>query len=272
MDTISLTLQNMLVNFLEMLPNLIAALVIFIVSLYLAGLLTKIIARTFERRNTERELSLLIVKIARWAVIITGTVIALQQIGFDLSAFLAGLGILGFTIGFALQDVSKNFISGILLLIQQPFNIGDIIQVGDFIGSVADVDLRATEIYTFDGQNVLIPNGDVFTSPIKNYSRFPKRRVDLSVGVAYGSDLDQVRRATLEAIANIQGVLPDPAPMVVFNNFGDSSIDLTVYFWIDLKRADYLKTIDAGIVNINAAFAAKGIEIPFPVRTLYVTK
>lgn len=272
MDSVSLTLQTMLVNFLEILPKLVAALVIFIVSLYLAGLLSKIISRAFERRNTNHEIRLLIMKIARWSVMIVGSVIALQQIGFDLSAFLAGLGILGFTLGFALQDVSKNFISGILLLIQQPFSIGDVIQVDDFIGTVADVNLRATELHTSDGQNVLIPNGDVFTSPIENYTRFPQRRVDIRVGVAYGSDLDQVRRATLEAIAGIQGLLPEPAPMVIFNNFGDSSIDLTVYFWIDLKRADYLKTIDAGIVNINAAFTAEGIEIPFPVRTVYMAQ
>lgn len=268
MDTITIPLQTLLADFLTFLPNLLAALVIFVVSIYLAGVLTKWLLRGLERRETDRELRLLITKVSRWTIIVLGIVIALQQVGFDLSAFLAGLGILGFTVGFALQDVSKNFIAGLLLLLEQPFDIDDVIEVGDFIGTVADVDLRATELYTFDGQNVMIPNGDVFTSPIKNYSRYHKRRIELNVGVAYGSDLELVRETALEAVAQIEGLAPKPAPLVIFNNFGASSVDFTLYYWIDLNAADYLLSVDAGIVNINDAFEAKGIEIPFPVRTV----
>ena len=268
MDTVSQVLQSMLVDFLAFLPDLLVSFVIFFVSLYLAGYLTKLLIRSLERRKTDPEIRILIAQISRWAIIILGLTLALQQVGFDLSAFLAGLGIIGFTIGFALQDVSKNFVSGLLLLLQQPFDIGDVIEVSGYSGTVANVDLRATEIYTFDGQNVLIPNGDVFTTPIKNYSRFDNRRVDINVGVAYDSDLDLVRKIALEAISSIEGVLPDPAPVLVFNNFGDSSIDCTVYLWINTKNTGYLDTMDAGIVSINSAFKTNGIDIPFPIRTV----
>lgn len=272
MDAINFGLQELLANFLTFLPNLVVALLIFVVSLYLAGLITKIVRRTMERRKADHEITLLVAQITRWAILIFGVVIALQKIGFDLTAFLAGVGILGFTVGFALQDVSKNFVSGMLLLLEQPFDIGDVIEVGDYIGTVANVDIRATEIYTFDGQNVLIPNGDIFTSAIKNYSRYNKRRMDFTVGVAYGSDLEMVRKTALDVVSKLTGVLAEPAPTVVFNNFGESSIDFTLYFWIDMQKADYLDTVDKTITGINAAFEQHGIEIPFPVRTVQLVK
>jgi len=158
-------------NFLKIIPDLVIAIFIFIISLYGAGLLVKYVRSAIERRKTDLEIRLVVDKITRWSIIILGTVAALQQGGFNLSAFLTGLGILGYTVGFALQDVSKNFIAGLLLLLEQPFDIGDVIEIGDFTGIVANVEIRATEIYNFDGQNVIIPNTDVFTSPITNYSR-----------------------------------------------------------------------------------------------------
>ncbi len=268
MENLSLSLQDLLAGLLTLLPRLVVALLIFVISVYLAGLISRLVRRTMERREADPEITLLINQITRWAVLVIGVVIALEQIGFDLTAFLAGLGILGFTIGFALQDVSKNFVSGMLLLLEQPFDIGDVIEIGDYIGTVGNVDIRATELYTFDGQNVLIPNGDVFTSPIKNYSRYDKRRLDFTIGVAYGSDLGLVRNTVLEVVNSLTGLIDDPAPSLAFNNFGESSIDFTVYFWVDLNIADYLGTIDATITGINAAFEQHNIEIPFPIRTV----
>jgi len=272
MTNLSLTLQELLADFLAFLPNLLVSLVIFVVSLYLAGLLTKIVRKAMELRNSDPEITMLISQITRWTILILGVVIALGQIGFDLTAFLAGVGILGFTVGFALQDVSKNFVSGLLLLLEQPFDIGDTIEIGEYIGTVGNVDIRATEIYTFDGQNVLIPNGDVFTSPIKNYSRYKKRRADIKIGVAYGSDLDFVKETTLEVLAAIEGIIDDPAPFVLFNNFGESSINSTAYFWVDATKADFSKVRDTAIIRINNDFVEKGIDMPFPTRTVHLVK
>ena len=272
MTAISVTLQTLLADFLALLPRLVVALVIFIITLYLAGFLTNLLRKTLDRRGTDLETRLLVSQIARWAIAILGIVVALEQIGFDLTAFLAGVGILGFTVGFALQDVSKNFVSGLLLLLEQPFDIGDTIEVGEFIGEVANVDIRATELYTFDGQNVIIPNGDVFTSPIKNYSRYDKRRAEVNVGVAYDSDLEDVRNLTLEVVADIEGVLDDPAPFVLYKNFGDSAINLTLYFWIDSTNTDYGGLVDAAIVGIKSAYERKGIEMPFPTHTVHLVQ
>jgi small conductance mechanosensitive channel len=268
MTTLPTTLQEMLMNFFAFLPRLVVSLVIFVAGLYLAGVISRLLRRAMEKRNSDREITLLLTQLTRWTVLTLGVMVAMEQVGFDLTAFLTGLGILGFTVGFALQDVSKNFIAGLLLLLEQPFDLGDVIEVGDHIGTVAKVDVRATELYTPDGQNVIIPNGEIYTSSIKNYSRYPKRRVELTVGVGYKSDLEQVRAAALKAIADIPGRLDDPAPQVVFRNFGESSIDFTLYFWIDLRAGGYFRALDAAVVKIKAAFDAAGIEIPYPMRTV----
>ncbi|MBC8496387.1 MAG: mechanosensitive ion channel [Chloroflexi bacterium] len=272
MTNISVTLQEMLAGFLASLPHLVVSLLIFIVTLYLAGLLARVVRKAMELRNSDHEITILISQITRWTILILGVVIALEQIGFDLTAFLAGVGILGFTVGFALQDVSKNFVSGLLLLLEQPFDIGDDIEIGGYIGTVANVDIRATELYTYDGQNVLIPNGDVFTQPIKNYSRYDKRRAEIKLGVAYGSDLEFVKQTTLEVVSALEGVLADPAPYVLYKNFGESSVDFRSYFWVDVAKADYSGVLDAAIIRINNAFVEKGIEMPYPTQTVHLVK
>jgi small conductance mechanosensitive channel len=268
--SISDTLNQMLFNFVEFLPNLIVALIVFIVGLYLAGIFARMVRRGLERRKTDPEIILLASKTTRWVVIVLGTLAALQQVNFNITAFLTGLGIVGFTIGFALQDVSKNFVAGLLILIQQPFDIGDAIKVTDYAGTVIAIDLRATELHTLDGQVVFIPNAEVFTNPITNYTKASKRRVDLSAGVAYESDLEEVTRAALEAVSSIPGLLQDPAPTLHFQGFGGTTIDLTLFYWIDTNQTDPFTAKDIGLKEIKVAFERAGIEMPYPTQRVYL--
>ncbi len=261
MTGFSIPLQDLLARFLAFLPNLVVSLVIFVVSIYLAGWLTRIVRRAMEMRKSDHEITMLISQITRWTILILGVVIALEQIGFDLTAFLAGVGILGFTVGFALQDVSKNFVSGLLLLLDQPFDIGDEIEIKGFVGQVTNVDIRATELFTHDGQNVLIPNGDVFTSPIKNFGRSNQRRAEIKLGIAHGNDLEFVKQTTVDAIAALEGVLADPSPSTLYTNIGSSSISFTVYIWVDVTKANFEAVVDAAILKINDVFAKKEIKI-----------
>ncbi|NPA06925.1 MAG: mechanosensitive ion channel [Chloroflexi bacterium] len=262
--------QQLITDAVEFLPKLIASLVIFVASIYLAGLLAKLVNDVLRRRKVDPEVSLLLVRLTRWGLIIVGALVALQQIGFRVTAFLAGLGILGFTVGFALQDVSRNLIAGILLLLQQPFDIGDMIEVQGYLGEVEDVTLRSTELRTLDGRLVLIPNADVFTSSLVNYSRTPRRRIDLDVGVAYDSDLDKVREVALEAIRGLPGALEEPKPLVWFHTFNESSIDFTLYFWIDTQKTDIFEAKSLALEAVKKAFEREGIEIPYPIRTVYL--
>ncbi len=268
MNDIPEPFQQLVNGLVTAIPNMAAALVIFLSSLYFAGLISNFVHKLLAHKKVDHELTLLITKISRWAIVILGAVAGLQQVGFDVTTFLAGLGILGFTVGFALQDVSKNFIAGMLLLLQQPFEIGDVIEANDYIGTVQDVDLRATELRTFDGKYVLIPNADVFTNPITNYSREPVRRLDLNIGVAYDTDLADAKAVVLTCLAESHYVVSKPVPQVVYTGFGDSSIDFTVYFWVDTRKHGLLEAKDAIILAVNQAFREKGIDMPYPTQTI----
>jgi small conductance mechanosensitive channel len=246
-------LNYFIVQFLNFLPRLIAALVIFVITLYVASLTAKIVMRALTIKKSNHRADGLIVKIVRGSILTLGTLLSLQQVGFNVSAFLAGLGILGFTIGFALQDVSKNFVSGILLYLQQPFDAGDSIDVAGFSGKVEEIDIRATKIRTFDGKLVLIPNADVFSKPITNFSTYPTRRVDLVVNLPNNTDLEKARQAVLDVAGSIPGVLADPAPQVIFNNFGAAAIGFTLYFWIRLDQLTLFAAQDAAVTGIKTA-------------------
>ena len=256
--------ENLLGTIINFIPEIIAALVLFFLGIYLAIILSRGVRIALTRRQINPQVVDLLVRISRWTLIILAVAIALQQVGFNLTAFLTGLGIVGFTIGFALQDVSKNFVSGLLLLIQQPFKIGEAIEVTGFSGTVIAINLRATEMHTFDGRVVLIPNADIFTSPITNFSRASSRRVALDIGVDYESDLEEVRRVAMNALPGVHGLIGTPAPQVSFHTFGASAIEMTVYYWIDTVQTDPVIAKDEGLVAIKSAFEEAGIGMPHP--------
>jgi small conductance mechanosensitive channel len=258
--TIPETLQEYLVRILNAVPALISAIVIFILSLYIASLSRRAVLRSLKLRNANAQITEMLMKITQWTVMVMGTIIALQQVGFNVTAFLAGLGIVGFTIGFALQDVSKNFVSGLLLLIQQPFNIGETIEVTGFTGKVVSIDMRATEVHTADGRVVLIPNANVFTNPITNHSRTGYRRVELVLKVSSESDLDAVREAVLRASRSVPGLREQPPPSVNFNSIAENKVEMQVYYWIDTNQTDLAGARDSGLTAIKRALDQAGIQ------------
>jgi len=271
MGSVSTALEELLAKVIDFVPKAILAMVVLVISLYLAGLISKLVRKALEKRGVDYEVKLVMTNVTRWSVIGLGIFVALQQMGFDLSAFLVSLGVVGFTIGFALQDISKNFVAGLLLLLQQPFDIGDAIEVTDYSGTVLNVDLRATEIRTFDGTIVLIPNADVYSNPITNFSREANRRLNLTIGVATDTDLEYARTTVIETLSGLEGVLGDPAPKVIYSNFGASTIDFELYFWVDTHKNGLFDVKDAAVVALNASFNAKGIELPYPIQTV-ITK
>ena len=257
-------------QFINFLPRLAIGIGVFLLAVGLSNWIARGVQRNMKRREADEEIALLLELLSKWGIRIMGFVVALEIIApGKTGALIAGLGVLGFTIGFALQDIAKNFIAGILLLLQQPFDIGDSIEVSDFGGEVLGITLRTTEMRTWDGRHVIIPNGDVYTSPIVNYSRATRRRLEITAGIASDSDLDRVTRVALEAIMPIPGVLEDPSPQVVFRNFADFSIGFSVYYWIDTKQLGFFAARDAGIRRIKEAFAHEGIEMPYPTQVIY---
>ena len=266
------SLEKVITDFIDFIPNLIAAIIIFVVSIYLGRLGFRAVEAGLRRRRTDPEITLLIARLWQWSIIIFGTIWGLAQVNFNVTSFVAGLGIVGFTVGFALKDIAENFVAGILLLLQQPFDIGDAVEVDGYGGTVESIEIRSTTVRTWDGLLVIIPNAAVYSHPITNYSKISKRRVSVTVGVAYETDLDQADAVILKVVEDLPGIKDDPAPFVTFNEFADSSINATVYFWIDTSEAGYFGSLDSVVKGIKRAFDQEGINIPYPIRMVYQTQ
>ena len=261
-------LDKFLNGFLLGIPNLITALVIFVASLYVARVLSNILRRVLNRRKAPAGVTHILAQLTLWTIIVVGTITALQRF-FNVTAFLTGLGIIGFTVGFALQDVMKNFASGVILLLQQPFHVGETIGVKGFDGTVTAIDLRSTEMRATDGRIIILPNADVLANPIINYSRADQRRVDLSLNLPLTSEPDAVRRILLEAIQDVAGFVEHPEPVIVFNNLTNSALELNASFWVEVAKMDTAHAKDIVLLKINSALSAEGIEIPHPVQAVY---
>ena len=262
-------LNQLFEQVLASLPNVFTAILILVASLYLARLLSNLLTRVLKRQEADREVTLLLSQLTRWSVIAIGIITALQRF-FDVTAFLTGLGILGFTVGFALQNIMQNFVAGVILLIQQPFDVDDAIEVDGIGGTVLTINLRTTEMRTWDGRIVIVPNANILSNPITNYTRADRRRIELPVGVSYGSDPAIARQVVMEAIKGVPGFVSEPAPVVVFHTFAGSSIDMTAYFWIDTAKTNPFAAQDAALEFVKAALEKNGIEIPFPITTVYM--
>ena len=252
-------------------PRLLTALVIFILSLYLARLISNLLRRVLQKRRAPIGVIQLLGQLVLWSIIVAGAITALQQF-FEVTAFVASLGILGFTVGFALQDIMKNFASGVILLLQQPFHVGETIGVKGFDGTVLAIDLRATEMRAADGRVVILPNADVLANPIINYSRANQRRVDLVLNLAHRTDPGTVRQIILDAIQSVPGFIGEPEPVIVFNSLTDHALELNVNFWIDVTKNDPLHAKDMALLNVKSAFSEQGIEIPHPVQAVFSTQ
>lgn len=254
-------------KFIAAIPNILVALLIVAFSVWLAHLLSGLLKRGLTRRHTDPGVTQLLAEIVRWTIVVLGVTTALQRF-FNVTAFLAGLGIVGFTVGFALQNIMQNFVAGVILLAQQPFKVGDAISVAGYDGTVLAVNLRTTEMKTFDGRIVILPNADLLSNAIVNYTRADRRRVDLSVSIAKDADAESARRSVLEAIGNVPGFVPDPAPLVVFQSLGGSSMDLAAFFWVDISKTSPPAAKDAALLRIKKGFEDRGIDIPYPIQTI----
>lgn len=249
-------------------PKLFSALVIFVLSLYFARLISNLLRRVLQRRRAPAGVVQLLGELALWSIVVAGTITALQQF-VDVTAFLTGLGILGFTVGFALQDIMKNFAAGVILLLQQPFHVGETIGVKGFDGTVLAIDLRSTEIRATDGRVVILPNADVLANPIINYSRANQRRVDLSLNLPHASEPGTARQILLDAIKSVPGFVSEPEPVIVFNSLSDHAMELNVNFWVDVTKNDPIHAKDAVLLKVMSSFNEQGIEIPHPAQAVY---
>lgn len=191
----------------------------------------------------------------------------LYQMGFKLTALLGAAGIAGIAIGFASQTSVSNIISGLFLISEKPFEVGDLIKVNDTKGNILSIDLLSVKLRTLDNQLVRIPNESLIKNQVTNITRFPIRRYDINIGVAYKEDVGKVRDVLLDIAKNNPYCLDEPEPLVLFLNFGDSALEFLFAVWF--VKADFFKLRNSIMQEIKERFDAEGIEIPFPHRTLY---
>ena len=201
-------------------------------------------------------------------VIMLGILIALSQVGISLGPLLAGLGIAGFIIGFAMQDALSNFASGMLILFYRPFDVGDTVEAGGVRGKVRSMSLVNTTIMTFDNQSLVIPNNLIWSTVIKNVTAQRTRRVDLTFGISYGDDIEKAERIFLDIVAEHEKVLDSPEPMIHLHELGDSSVNFIVRPWV--KTDDYWDVYWDITRTVKLRLDEEGISIPFPQRDVHV--
>jgi len=246
--------------------NAIRAVLILIVSLVLARFAGVAAQRMLvnslgdNRARTARRLMF-------YLVVAAGLMMGLRELGFNIAVLLGAAGILSVALGFASQTSASNLISGLFLVGEKPFELGDMIRVGETTGQVLSVDLLSVKLRTFDNLFVRVPNETLIKSEIVNLTRFPIRRYDLQVGVAYKEDIGQVREVLMQVARDNPLCLDHPKPMVIFQGFGDSSLDLQFSVWA--RRENFLPLRNSISEEVKNAFDEAGIEIPFPHRTLY---
>lgn len=255
----------------EMLPNLVLAVLIVVGATLVARLVRRGVRHVVSRMTDSPTLRRLVGNAAYLSVVLIGTFGALNVLHLDktVTSILAGVGILGLALGFAFQDIAANFISGIIMAAQRPIRVGELIGTNDHVGTVERIDLRTTELKDLQGIQVIIPNKEIFQSVLMNYSRHGIRRVDIGVGVSYSADLARVELVTVEAVRAIPDRAKEHGVELYYQEFGESSIDLEVRFWINaISNAHYNEMRSRAIKAIKVAYDREGISIPFPIRTV----
>ncbi|MEO8520430.1 MAG: mechanosensitive ion channel family protein [Acidobacteriota bacterium] len=264
--------QSVVNGFIAAIPSVLVALVVFAAFFFLARLARGLVARLTESRlGSHRNAGAAVGRLAQGFVLFLGLLVALSV---ALPTFKPGdvvqlLGISSVAIGFAFRDILQNFLAGILLLVTQPFRIGDQIVAGAFEGTVEDIQARATFIRTYDGRRVVIPNAILFTGTVVVNTAFEHRRMEYDVGIGYGDDVEKARAIMLEAVRSVEGVLEDPAPDVLVMDLAGSSVNLRVRWWMSPpRRADVLDSRDQVLTRIKRELGANGIDLPFPTRQI----
>lgn len=271
LDTIIKVLLDLLGQSIKALPSLLSALVVLYLTQYAVQIILKIADQTGKRVIKSTSLQLLLLKISKIGVWTIGILLAcvLAFPGFELGDIIATLGVGSVAIGFAFQDIFKNFLAGIILLIEEPFRIGDEIVIGDYQGKVENISIRTTKIRTYNGERVLLPNSTVFTDAVKVVTAYTSRRTDLAVGVDYNTPLIETTDLLGKTIKSVAGVMKEPSPEIDLVNFGDSSIDFIVRYWTYPQQKQLRSVQTKAIIAIKKALDSENISIPYPIRTLY---
>jgi small conductance mechanosensitive channel len=252
----------------SILPNLLVALVVFTFFYFVAKWSRTLVRKLITRYQRTRYLGRLLGRLSQGAVILLGLLVSLSIVipSFHARDLIQVLGLGSVAIGFAFRDIFQNFLAGILLLITQPFHIGDQIVVTGFEGAVEDIQTRATIIKTYDGRRIVIPNSTLFNQSVTVNTAYPIRRSEYDVGIGYGDDVEQAQRLIIEALKNVDSVVAEPAPDTIVQALADSNVSIKARWWTKSDRSSVVTTHGKAIAAIKKTLAESGIDLPFPTQ------
>lgn len=266
------TVNDMVQAFWGRVPYLIISVSIFILFWLFAKLFKLVVRKTLGvRAQRKQNLVLVLSRLGGGLLMFVGFLIAMVVAipGFTPGQLVGALGISSVAIGFAFKDIFQNFLSGVIILLSEPFRIGDQIVSGGFEGTVEDIQIRATYIKTYDGRRIVIPNAQLFTNPVQVNTAFELRRIQADIGIGYGDDIEHARHVMLEVLEQCDSVYRNAAPTVVVVELADSVIMIRVRWWIDTgTQMNVVSSTDQVLTAIKNRLTEEGIDLPFPTQQI----
>lgn len=260
-------------EYVDHLPQIIGLVVVILLTYLTIKLFANKIRSVSLRRNPSKSTADLFVTLFRFAILLIAgfAVLKIFHLERATTSLLAGAGIAGIVIGFALQDAASNLTAGVTLSAQKQVEVGDLVKIEDHYGVIQKIDLRMTRIRTMSGQMIYYPNKRLISNVIEDFSRFGKRRVEVEVGVGYSSDLDAVKALVLKTIKELKVVRKSDPVEFFYTEISDFKINFEVRYWVDFHReVDWKNGKSQGIVAIKKALDKEGIDIPFPIQTIHI--
>lgn len=249
-------------------PKLLAAIVTLVIGLWIVKLIVKGVGKGLEKSNVDVALKSFLKSLVSILLKVMVYITALSMLGIQMTSFIAVLGAAGLAVGLALQGSLANFAGGVLILFFKPFKVGDFIERGSESGTVERIDILHTVLKTPNNQIIVIPNGQLANSPVKNYSAKDTRRADFTVGIGYKDDVKKAREVILGVLKEDERTLQEPEPLVVLTNLGDSSLDLSARAWT--QTSEYWRFFWDNLEKIKEELDKAGIEIPYPQRDVHM--
>ncbi|MEL6581549.1 MAG: mechanosensitive ion channel family protein [Cyanobacteria bacterium J06621_12] len=261
-------LMQMVRGTIQLVPNIIIAIIVFIL-FWLVAKFSRRLIKNFTKGKQSRNLGLVLARLSQGIIILVGAFISLAIVipSFKPGDLVQLLGVSGVAVGFAFRDILQNFLAGILILITEPFVMGDQIVFKDFEGTVENIQTRATTIRTYDGTRIVIPNAELFTNSVKVNTAFEKRRLQYDIGIGYGDDIDEAKRIIVDVLRNNPEAISDPPPEALVVGLGDFTINIRARWWVNPpRRAEVLDSQDYVLTELCKKLVAAGIDLPFPTQ------
>lgn len=252
-------------------PWLVALAAVVVVAGWAANKVSNVlIARSIRGRNGDKHVIKTSKRVSAYTIYSLTAVALLGVFGVPLSALGTMVGLIGLGLSFALKDMIANFISGLLIMINRPFKIGDQIEVSGEAGTVQDIKIRASEIKTYDGRKVIVPNSTLYSTTVINNTAYDERRFEVIVGVSYDDDVERAKELAMETLEEAEMTEDQPEPQVLVDELGGSSVNLKLRGWTKPSKANMVKATSEVTQLVKSKYDEEGIDIPYPIRTVYM--